>query len=84
MGRHARRHVAPWGRGVPEDEAERTKLRARLVHAGLYQRQAMHVFLGVKLALLMLATIVGLGLTFAQVVTPGKALQSRPTIVRSG
>lgn len=59
---------------VPEDEAERTKLRARLVHAGLYQRQAMHVFLGVKLSLLLLATIIGLGLTFAQVVTPGKAL----------
>ena len=32
---------------VPEDEAERTKLRARLVPAGLYQKQAMHVFLGV-------------------------------------
>ena len=44
---------------VPEDEAERTKLRARLVHAGLYHRQAMHIFLGVKLFLLGLATVVG-------------------------
>jgi tight adherence protein C len=59
---------------VPEDEAERTRLRARLVHAGLYQRQAMHVFLGVKLALLVLATVVGLGLTLGRVVSTSKAL----------
>ena len=48
---------------VPEDEAERTKLRARLVHAGLYHRQAMHIFLGVKLFLLTVATMVGVVLT---------------------
>jgi tight adherence protein C len=59
---------------VPEDEAERTKLRARLVHAGFYQRQAMHVFLGVKLILLVAATIVGLGLTLAKVLPPTQAL----------
>jgi tight adherence protein C len=69
---------------VPEDEAERTKLRARLVHAGLYQRQAMHVFLGVKLTLLMLATVVGLGLTFAKVVTPGKALPISMVLYMAG
>jgi tight adherence protein C len=59
---------------VPEDEAERTKLRARLVHAGLYHRQAMYIFLGVKLFLLGLATIVGVGLTLAKVLPIGKAL----------
>lgn len=59
---------------VPEDEAERTRLRARLVHAGLYQRQAMQAFLGIKLILLVLATIVGLGLTLAQVLPTSKAL----------
>ena len=59
---------------VPENEAERTKLRARLVHAGFYQRQAMHVFLGVKLILLLLATFVGLGLTLAKVLPPMQAL----------
>ena len=59
---------------VPEDEAERTKLRARLVHAGLYHRQAMHVFLGVKLSLLGLATVVGIGLTTTKVLPMGKAL----------
>ncbi|MHC5543475.1 hypothetical protein ACYOEI_35070, partial [Singulisphaera rosea] len=48
---------------VPENEAERTQLRARLIQAGLYQRQAMHIFLGVKLSLLLLAVIAGAGLT---------------------
>ncbi len=69
---------------VPEDEVERTKLRARLVHAGLYQKQAMHVFLGVKLALLVLATIVGLGLTFARVVPPTKALPISMVLFMAG
>jgi tight adherence protein C len=59
---------------VPEDQAERTKLQARLIHAGLYQRQAMHVFLGVKLTLLSLATIVGIGLTTTHILPIGKAL----------
>jgi len=59
---------------VPEDEAERTKLRARLVHAGLYHRQAMHIFLGVKLALLALATATGIGLTTTKALPMGKAL----------
>lgn len=59
---------------VPEDEAERTKLRARLVHAGLYHRQAMYVFLGVKLFLLGLATVVGVGLTLTKVLPVKQAL----------
>ncbi len=59
---------------VPDDEGERTKLRARLVHAGFYDSQAMHVFLGVKLALLTLATIFGVGLTTTKVLPVGQAL----------
>jgi tight adherence protein C len=59
---------------VPEDEAERTKLRARLVHAGLYHRQAMYIFLGVKLFLLTVATLIGVGLTTTGVLPMGKAL----------
>ena len=59
---------------VPENEAERTKLVARLVHAGLYHRQAMHIFLGVKLTLLAMATVVGIGLTTTNVLPMGKAL----------
>lgn len=59
---------------VPENEAERTKLRARMVYAGLYDRQALQLFLGVKLTLLLLATFVGLGLTLTSIVPTSKAL----------
>ncbi len=59
---------------VPENEAERTRLRARMVHAGLYHRQAMHIFLGVKLTLLLVATVVGAGLTIGKVVPVTHAL----------
>jgi tight adherence protein C len=47
---------------VPENEAERTQLRARLLHAGLYNRQAMYVLLGVKFILLILGVTSGIGL----------------------
>src|SRR5438128_2135207 len=33
---------------LPKSTEERTKLQTRLIHAGLYGRQAAHVFLGVK------------------------------------
>ena len=59
---------------VPEDEAERSKLQARLIHAGLYHRQAMYVFLGVKFFLLVLATASGIGLTVAKVMPMNKTL----------
>lgn len=44
---------------IPEKEEERTKLRARLVHAGFYGRQAMAVFLGIKLVLIVGPPLVG-------------------------
>ena len=69
---------------VPDDEAERTKLRARLVHAGLYNRQAMYIFLGVKLALLLLATIVGAGLSLAKVLPLGRALPAALVLFLAG
>ena len=37
---------------IPTDEGERTKLQTRLIHAGLYRRQAMVAFLGVKVLLI--------------------------------
>jgi tight adherence protein C len=45
---------------IPSDEEDRTRLQTRLIHAGLYSRQAMVVFLGAK-ALLMVAPA-GIGL----------------------
>jgi tight adherence protein C len=55
---------------VPEDEEERTKLQTRLRHAGLYGRQAMVIFLGVKLILMVLPATVGFLLGMAHVVSP--------------
>ena len=46
---------------VPEDEEERTQLQTRLIHAGLYGRQAMVVFLGVKMLLMVAPPLVGPG-----------------------
>ncbi len=69
---------------VPEDEAERTKLRAKLVHAGLYHRQAMYIFLGVKLALLGTATVIGVGLTATGALPVGKVLPISLVLFFSG
>jgi tight adherence protein C len=45
---------------VPTDDEERTLLKTRLIHAGLYSRQAMAVFLGVKLLLMVAPALIGL------------------------
>jgi tight adherence protein C len=44
---------------VPDDEDERTWLQTRLFHAGFYGREAMLVFLGVKILLMTAPAIVG-------------------------
>jgi tight adherence protein C len=46
---------------VPQNEVERTKLQSRLMHAGLYHRQAMLFFLGAKMALMVGPALLGLG-----------------------
>jgi tight adherence protein C len=47
---------------MPKSEEERTKLQTRLMHAGLYRRQAMVVFLGVKMLLMVGPVVLGLAL----------------------
>lgn len=47
---------------MPVDEEERTFLRTRLIHAGFYGRQAMAVFLGAKMVLIVAPALVGLAL----------------------
>ena len=54
---------------VPTDEKEKTRLQARLVQAGLYSRQAMVVFLGVKMLMMVGPALLGLGLGLAGVVS---------------
>jgi tight adherence protein C len=44
---------------VPAEEEERSRLKTRLVHAGLYGRQAMLIFLGAKLLLIVGPAVVG-------------------------
>jgi tight adherence protein C len=56
---------------VPTDEEERTLLKSRLMHAGFYGRQAMPIFLGVKVLVMVAPALVGLaaglvGLTTVQ------------------
>jgi tight adherence protein C len=45
---------------VPRDLQERGRLQARLYHAGLYSRQAMLLFLGVKMLLIVAPAVLGL------------------------
>ncbi len=45
---------------VPTDDEKRTRLQARLIHAGLYSPQAMVIFLGVKMVLIVSPTILAL------------------------
>lgn len=45
---------------VPDAEEKRTRLQARLLHAGLYGRQAMVIFLGVKMLLMITPMLLGL------------------------
>ncbi len=53
---------------VPDDEEERKLLQARLVHAGLYGRQAMVLYLGVKILLMTAPALVGLAAGLAGLV----------------
>lgn len=54
---------------VPKDEAGRTRLQTRLIHAGIYSRQAIPVFLGVKMTLMVAPVVVGLLAAFSGTVT---------------
>jgi tight adherence protein C len=45
---------------LPKSEEERTRLQTRLIRAGLYSRQALAVFLGVKMLLIAGPTFIGL------------------------
>lgn len=53
---------------VPDNEEQRTLLKSRLVHAGLYSPQAMPIFLGVKMLLMVGPALIGLGLGMVGIV----------------
>jgi len=50
---------------MPSDEGERTVLRTRLIHAGLYGRQTLPIFLGAKLLMIVTPALVGLALALS-------------------
>jgi tight adherence protein C len=54
---------------IPSDEEERTKLQTRLIHAGLYGRQAMVVFLGLKVFLMFVPLVLGVAAGMLGLVT---------------
>src|SRR5437660_10831 len=45
---------------LPKNEEERTRLQTRLIHAGYYSKQAMAVFFGVKVLLMVTPAALGL------------------------
>jgi tight adherence protein C len=53
---------------APVDDAERTRLQARLYAAGFYHRQALVIFLGFKMMLIIGPALVGLALGLFRVV----------------
>lgn len=54
---------------VPTDDEERTKLQNRLIHAGLYRREAMVIFLGVKVVLMFAPALLGIAISLTRLVT---------------
>jgi tight adherence protein C len=46
---------------IPDSESQRTRLQTRLLHAGLYGRQALVFFLAVKMTLMLLPWLLGVG-----------------------
>jgi tight adherence protein C len=59
---------------MPSDEAERTRLSTRLIHAGFYKKQALAVFLGVKLILIVMPASIGLFLGFIELLPGAEAM----------
>src|SRR5271157_4968404 len=61
MEKFARRALPRMGAALmPDKPEERTRLQARLIQAGLYSRQAIYYYLGVKLLLMVVPPALGL------------------------
>ena len=62
VGQLAREALPRVGAALPVSEEERSRLQARLIHAGYYAREAVPVFLGAKLVLALVLIVAGLSL----------------------
>jgi tight adherence protein C len=77
VARMARSTLPKLGQALlPKSEEERTRLQARLIHAGLYSRQALAIFLGVKMLLITGPAVVGIVLATLGIVSTPVALLS--------
>lgn len=54
---------------VPTNEGERTRLKSRLVYAGYYSQQAMPIFMGIKMLLMVAPALAGFVLGLFGIVT---------------
>lgn len=69
VGQFAQAALPKMGRTlVPEDEAERSRLQARLVQAGLYSPQAMVWYLGIKMLLTVAPAVLGMALALVGII----------------
>jgi tight adherence protein C len=59
---------------MPTDEGERTQLRTRLIHAGFYGRQALPIFLGTKMMLIVVPALIGLFLGLSGLLPTNEAM----------
>jgi tight adherence protein C len=61
MGQFARSALPRMGAALmPDKPEERSRLQTRLIQAGLYSRQAIYIYLGVKLLFMIVPPILGL------------------------
>lgn len=69
FGEFARQTLPTMGKALmPGTEEERALLQNRLINAGLYSRQAMVIYLGVKLLLIVGPAVGGMGLGFLGII----------------
>ncbi len=66
----ARERLRELGAMIEMREQDRTQLQARLLQAGIYNPNAVHVFMGVKIMALMCLPVLGLVLIGTRVIDP--------------
>lgn len=59
---------------MPKSEQDRTKLQTSLIHAGFYGRQAVVIFLGVKMLIMITPAMIGFALGVAGVLPTNQAV----------
>jgi len=58
---------------LPTNEAQRSRLRQRLIEAGIYDRNALAVLMGVKMILMAVPPVLSAGLALSEVLSPSNA-----------